>query len=172
MEINQSNLQHLPTPPLSASEHNTAIYKKIRIIGRIGFILNLLALVIVLFSILLLIIEVTLVLAHPEKYRVGIHHTPVLLVTLLFATIYLFVWCLIFRRFTPEKLVTERTANLIILTIVVGILSCPLKQSSGTYWLDYFSEIVWGVYGALPMLALAYVMKLGISLKEENQLTV
>jgi hypothetical protein len=137
METNQSNLQHLPNPSLSASEHTAAIYTKIRIIGRIGFISNLLFAVSFFFAPFLyfavFIFLKALMYARPEMSQgitSGLQHLqqdiPTMNLVFPFMWgIYGVFWCLVFRRFNPEKLITEKTANLVIITLVITlVLGC------------------------------------------------
>ena len=93
--------------------------------------------------------------------------------------IYGVFWCLVFRRFNPEKLITEKTANLVIITLVITlVLGCfnfqwaPAEDQKLSLWVYFFVAITEMFFSALPVIALAYVMKLCISLKEENHLTV
>jgi hypothetical protein len=178
MTTTTTPLDPLANPPLSPSLQNEAIYQKIRLIGKVGLVLSSMMLVLFTLVLLLFLIVVILDLIDPsEKIILGNDAVPATLYSLLvLAPLMALAWCRIFRRFTPNKLLSQKTVKLIMQATILGfigsIIPCNLVPDPRAYWIIYIFAILGAVMEALPLLALGYVLKLSLTLKEENDYTV
>jgi hypothetical protein len=178
MTTTTTPLDPLANPPLSPSLQNEAIYQKIRLIGKVGLVLSSMMLVLFTLVLLLFLIVVILDLIDPsEKIILGNDAVPATLYSLLvLAPLMALAWCRIFRRFTPNKLLSQKTVKLIMQATILGFIGSitPFYHAPdpSVYWIIYLFDILLAVWEALPLLALGYALKLSLALKEENDYTV
>lgn len=196
-------------PTLSATEHNEVIHKKLRILRGAGiWIFSILAgmggFAFLYLMILSLLGHVHLGAMITINSPIHVGYLPLypnvarvwgLVALAASSCVYYSLWMFIFRRFTPEKLLTERTGQLIIASVLAMLSLWLLTElvffedpsfstalAGGklsvqkTTKLAHFLNLTVNLTGVIPemlqFLALGWAIKLSASFKQENDLTV